>query len=270
MRDEQFKDAILRTDRPTGGPEWLKDKLKTLGGIQPDELGDMAELIFATAGSSFDRSYETAIKSINPETGNTFTEEEALDYAYGVMGKTVTGAFIVNRLIAGTTIDDMIQNFFPGADNKAIRESLEALQNHPVIKTAISAGGESFSEGSEEGIATFITTSELALIDDSINVAGETGQAVFFGTLLGPLVDVAMTAGFAIDDAASSIIASRNTEINSLLQTARSEIDAGGDLNSVASKLDSALGELGLADSTIKTSLLDSVDDTNYTTGAEI
>ena len=91
MQNEQFKDAILRTDRPTGGPEWLKDKLKTLGGIQPDELGDMAELIFATAGGSFDRSYETAIK---PLQGH-FTEEEALDYAYGVMGKTVTGAFLL-------------------------------------------------------------------------------------------------------------------------------------------------------------------------------
>ena len=260
--DERFRDAILRTDRPTGGPEWLKDKLKTLGGIQPDELGDMAELVFATAGESFDRSYETAVKS-------GMSEEEALDYAYGVMGKTVTGAFLVNRIAAGLTIDDMVENFFPGADNKKAREALEAIYNHPTIRTALSAGDEAVSEGLEEAVATAITTTELVLIDDSIDVAGEVGQNAFFGVLFGSLVDLSMTAGFAIDSAAGSVIAARNPEINSVLTTAREEIDAGTDLATVTRNMEETLNGMGLANVASQTDILDSVNDAAFTTGAE-
>ena len=260
--DERFRDAILRTDRPTGGPEWLKDKLKTLGGIQPDELGDVAELVFATAGGSFDRSYETAIKS-------GMSEEEALDYAYGVMGKTVTGAFLVNRIAAGLTIDDMVENFFPGADNKKAREALEAIYNHPTIRAALSAGGEGATEGLEEAVATAITTTELVLIDDSIDVAGEVGQNAFFGTLFGSLVDVSMTAGFAIDSAAASVIAARNPEINSVLTTAREEINAGTDLATVTRNMEETLNGIGLTNVASQTDILDSVNDAAFTTGAE-
>jgi len=267
--DERFRDAILGGDRSIGSPNWLKEKLKTYAGIQPDELGDVAELVFATAGESFDRSYETAIKAINPETGELFTEEEAKDYAYEVMGRTVTGVFIVNRIGAGLSLDEMVENLFPGADNPAVREALRALMEHPVIKTAISAGGEAGIEGAEELVGTFLTTSALSLIDDSIDVAGESGQAAALGTLLGGLVDASMTAGFAIDSAAAKVIASRNPEINSVLTTARKELDAGTDLATVTRNMEEALNGLGLADVASQTDILDSVNDAAFTTGVE-
>ena len=266
--NSEFKEFLTNpANRPDGAPTWLKDKLAILVG--KDELGDMAELIAGTAGEAYDRAYFLAIDSTNPATDKPYTEEEARDFAYGVMGRATTGAFIVNRFAAGVSIDDMVENFFPGADNKAIREVLTAIQNNPTVKTFLSLTGEGASEGGEGAIAAYSVASDLVVLDSTINVLGETGAAGALGTALGSLVDISMTGGFAIDNAASSVAAAFNTDINDVLTTARTELDAGANLADVTAKMEESFNGMGLADVPLQTDILNGVDDASYTTGLE-
>ena len=266
--DSEFKEFLTNpANRPDGAPTWLKDKLAILVG--KDELGDMAELIAGTAGEAYDRAYFLAIDSTNPATDKPYTEEEARDFAYGVMGRATTGAFIVNRFAAGVSIDDMVENFFPGADNKAIREVLTAIQNNPTVKTFLSLTGEGASEGGEGAIAAYSVASDLVVLDSTINVLGEAGAAGALGTALGSLVDISMTGGFAIDNAASSVAAAFNTDINDVLTTARTELDAGANLADVTAKMEESFNGMGLADVPLQTDILNGVDDASYTTGLE-
>ena len=266
--NSEFKEFLTHpANRPDGAPTWLKDKLAILVG--KDELGDMAELIAGTAGEAYDRAYFLARDSTNPATGDPYTEEEARDFAYGVMGRATTGAFIVNRFAAGVSIDDMVENFFPGADNKAIREVLTAIQNNPTVKTFLSLTGEGASEGGEGAIAAYSVASDLVVLDSTINVLGEAGAAGALGTALGSLVDISMTGGFAIDNAASNVAAAFNTDINDVLTTARTELDAGANLADVTANMEESFNGMGLADVPLQTDILNGVDDASYTTGLE-
>ena len=155
-------------------------------GLTAAATSDIAESYGGTASETYDRALTVALDSINPDTGQLFTQEEAKSYAMilAVQTGTVAALLTAASMGAGGMALERAVLGDKGVATGFLAQGIDELANRMAQGGTIMVR-EGVTEAIEEGLATLYRESHLQLIDPSINVAGEAAGAAFMGFLIG-------------------------------------------------------------------------------------
>ena len=225
----------------------LSTRMAAGTGLSAAAATDIAESYGGTAGETYDRALTVALDSINPATGQVYTQSEAEEYAMtlavqtGAVAATMTAATmgIGGMALEKALLGDRAATGFVGA---GIDELASRAANGATIMIK-----EGLTEGLEEGLATAFREGHLSQIDPDIDVAGEVAGAAFMGFLVGGPVSGGAYGVSQVGDAYSNFISAIDPDV-------RSAIENG---NTVAAN--NALDDLGVTDPVVRNNVLSQV-----------
>jgi phage host-nuclease inhibitor protein Gam len=227
----------------------LASQIGTRAGLTAAAASDIAESAGGAAANAFEDAYQTAIK-----TGKS--ESEATKIALDVAGRTA--------LIAGTTTAVTL-----GIGGQALEKVIlgnkgtgQLANVFDEIGNRIKTGGsivvkEGVTEGIEEGLQQGYLEGQLYQLDPTRDVAKNIATSTILGAIAGGGVAGGAYAGYSTGDVVSNLLSS-NPTISQTIGSATSAQD-----------LSNKLSSLGIDDNIIKTNLLNTKYDTDYTSSLE-
>ena len=225
----------------------LSTRMAAGTGLSAAAVTDIAESYGGTAGETYDRALTVALDSINPATGQVYTQSEAEEYAMtlavqtGAVAATMTAATmgIGGMALEKALLGDKAATGFVGA---GIDELASRAANGATIMVK-----EGLTEALEEGLATAFREGHLQQIDPDIDVSSEVAGAAFMGFLVGGPVSGGAYGVSQVGDAYSNFISAIDPDV-------RSAIENG---NTVAAN--NALDDLGVTDPVVRNNVLSQV-----------
>ena len=225
----------------------LSTRMAAGTGLSAAAVTDIAESYGGTAGETYDRALTVALDSINPATGQVYTQSEAEEYAMtlavqtGAVAATMTAATmgIGGMALEKALLGDKAATGFVGA---GIDELASRIANGGTIMIK-----EGLTEGLEEGLATAFREGHLSQINPDIDVADEVAGAAFMGFIVGGPVSGGAYGVSQVGDAYSNFISAIDPDV-------RSAIENG---NTVAAN--NALDDLGVTDPVVRNNVLSQV-----------
>ena len=221
-------------------------------------ITDITESYGGSASEAYDRALSVALDSTNPETGQLFTQEEAESYAMtlavqtGAVAATLTAATMG---IGGMALEKALlgdKGVATGFVASGIDELASRVANGGTIMIK-----EGLTEALEEGLATAYREGNLHQIDSSIDISSEVAGAAFMGFLVGGPVSGGAYGVSQVGDMYSNFVSAVDPDVRSAIES--------GDVAAA----NTALDNLGVTDSTIRTNILSQVQPENYVNQAE-
>jgi hypothetical protein len=226
-------------------------KMGTAVGMTASIATDIAESAGGAATSAYNEAYKTAIK-----VGKTPADADKIAMDIAQRQAFVAAATTAASMgIGGAALEKALL----GRTGTGLGDAMQALGDFAKTGTKITIK-ESVSEGGEEGITQAALEGQLYKLDKTRDVAKEITQAVAFGAIAGgPIAGGAYGAsrtGDVISNASQG-----NPRIANILETYK-----GDPLVVFAA---AALDKFGVTDNTIKSNLMNTIDNTNYTSSNE-
>ena len=234
-----------------GVGQQLATRIGGVAGMTAAISTDVIESAGGAAAGAFDEAYKLAIKNGKSEADAT---KIALDIAQksGIVSGLVTAA---SMGLGGGALEKAI---FNGKTSGAgFGTALDKLAEAAKTGTKITIK-EGVSEGGEEGITQAFLEGQLYKLDPNRDVAANITAAAAFGAIAGGPIAGTAYAGSQAGDVLSNAMMG-NPQIASVLETNKGNPAAA----------DAALAKLGITDNTIKSNLMNVVDDANYTSSQE-
>ena len=224
-------------------------KMGTAAGMTAAISTDIAESAGGAATSAYNETYKVAIKA-----GKTPAEADKIAMEVAQRQAFVAGATTaVSMGIGGAALEKAVL----GRTGTGLGDAMQALGDFAKTGTKI-AIKEGVSEGGEEGITQAALEGQLYKLDPTRDVAKEITQAVAFGTIAGgPIAGGAYGASRAGDVISNAI--QGNSVVADILETNKGNPAAA----------DAALAKFGITDNVVKSNLMNTIDNANYTSSAE-
>jgi hypothetical protein len=234
-----------------GVGQQLATRIGNVAGMTSAISTDVIESAGGAAAGAFDEAYKLAIKNGKSEADAT---KIALDIAQksGIVSGLVTAA---SMGLGGGALEKAIFN--GKVSGTGFGDALNKLGQAAKTGTQITIK-EGVSEAGEEGITQAFLEGQLYKLDPNRDVAANITAAAAFGAIAGGPIAGTAYAGSQAGDVLSNAMMG-NPQIASVLETNKGNPAAA----------DAALANLGITDNTIKSNLMNVVDDTNYTSSQE-
>lgn len=234
-----------------GVGQQLATRIGGVAGMTAAISTDVIESAGGAAAGAFDEAYKLAIKNGKTEAQAT---KIALDIAQksGIVSGLVTAA---SMGLGGGALEKAIFN--GKVSGTGFGDALTKLGDFAKTGGKITIK-EGLSEGGEEGITQAFLEGQLYKLDPTRDVAANITAAAAFGMIAGGPIAGTAYAGSQAGDVISNALQA-NPQIASILETNKGNPAAA----------DAALANLGITDNTIKSNLMNVVDDANYTSSQE-
>lgn len=229
----------------------LATRLGGVAGMTAAISTDVIESAGGAAAGAFDEAYKLSIKSGKTEAEST---KIALDVAQkaGIVSGLVTA---VSMGLGGGALEKAIFN--GKVSGTGFGDALTKLGEAAKAGTKITIK-EGLSEGGEEGITQAFLEGQLYKLDPNRDVAANITAAAAFGAIAGGPIAGTAYAGSQTGDVISNALQA-NPQIANILVSNKGNPAAA----------DAALANFGITDNTIKSNLMNVVDDANYTSSQE-
>ena len=224
-------------------------KMGTAAGMTAAIATDIAESAGGSASSAYDETYKTAIKmGKSPVDADKIAMEVAQRQAF-----IAAAATAVSMGIGGAALEKAVL----GRSGTGLGDAMQALGDFAKTGTKITIK-EGVAEAGEEGIVQAALEGQLYKLDPTRDVAKEITQAAAFGAIAGgPIAGGAYSASRAGD--VISNMTQGNAVIADILETNKGNPAAA----------DAALARFGITDNVVKSNLMNTIDNANYTSSAE-
>jgi biotin operon repressor len=224
-------------------------KMGTAAGMTAAIATDIAESAGGAAKGAYDEAYKAAIKVGKPPAeADKIAMEIAQRQAFVAAATTA-----VSMGIGGAALEKAVL----GRTGTGLGNAMQALGDFAKTGTKI-AIKEGVSEAGEEGITQAALEGQLYKIDPTRDVAKEITQAAAFGMIAGgPIAGGAYGASRTGDVISNAI--QGNSKVADILETNKGNPAAA----------DAALVKFGITDNVVKSNLMNTVDNANYTSSAE-
>ena len=234
-----------------GVGQQLATRIGSVSGMTAAISTDVIESAGGAAAGAFDEAYKLAIKNGKSEADAT---KIALDIAQksGIVSGLVTA---VSMGLGGGALEKAIFN--GKVSGTGFGDALTKLGDFAKTGSKITIK-EGLSEGGEEGVTQAFLEGQLYKLDPNRDVAANITAAAAFGMIAGGPIAGTAYAGSQAGDVISNALQA-NPQIASILETNKGNPAAA----------DAALANFGITDNTIKSNLMNVVDDANYTNSQE-
>jgi len=224
-------------------------KMGTAAGMTAAIATDIAESAGGAASSAYDETYKVALKAgKTPAEADKIAMEVAQRQAFVAAATTA-----VSMGIGGAALEKAVL----GRTGTGLGDAMQALGDFAKTGAKITIK-EGVSEAGEEGITQAALEGQLYKLDPTRDVAKEITQAAAFGAIAGgPIAGGAYSASRA-GDVISNMIQG-NAIVADILETNKGNPAAA----------DAALTKFGVTDNVIKSNLMNTIDNANYTSSAE-
>jgi hypothetical protein len=224
-------------------------RMGSAAGMTAGIMTDIAESAGGAASGAYDETYKVAIKAgKSPAEADKIAMEIAQRQAFIAAGTTA-----VSMGIGGAALEKALL----GRAGTGLGEALQSLGDFAKTGAKI-AIKEGFSEAGEEGVTQGALEAQLYKLDPTRDSAKEITQAAAFGFIAGgPIAGGAYGASRTGDVISNAI--QGNPQIANILETNKGNPAAAA----------AALTNFGVTDNTIKSNLMNTIDNANYTSSAE-
>ena len=224
-------------------------KMGTAAGMTASIATDIAESAGGAASGAYDEAYKTAIKvGKSPAEADKIAMEIAQRQAFVAAATTA-----VSMGIGGAALEKAVL----GRSGTGLGDALQSLGDFAKTGTKITIK-EGLSEGGEEGVTQAALEGQLYKLDKTRDVAKEITQAAAFGVIAGgPIAGGAYGASRTGDVISNAV--QGNPVIADILETNKGNPAAAA----------TALTNFGVTDNTIKSNLMNTIDNANYTSSSE-
>jgi hypothetical protein len=224
-------------------------KMGTAAGMTASIATDIAESAGGAASGAYDEAYKTAIKvGKSPAEADKIAMEIAQRQAFVAAATTA-----VSMGIGGAALEKAVL----GRSGTGLGDALQSLGDFAKTGTKITIK-EGLSEGGEEGVTQAALEGQLYKLDKTRDVAKEITQAAAFGVIAGgPIAGGAYGASRTGDVISNAV--QGNPVIADILETNKGNPAAAA----------TALANFGITDNTIKSNLMNTIDNANYTSSSE-
>ena len=224
-------------------------KMGTAAGMTASIATDIAESAGGAASGAYDEAYKTAIKvGKSPAEADKIAMEIAQRQAFVAAATTA-----VSMGIGGAALEKAVL----GRSGTGLGEAMQSLGDFAKTGSKI-AIKEGLSEGGEEGVTQAALEGQLYKLDKTRDVAKEITQAAAFGVIAGgPIAGGAYGASRTGDVISNAV--QGNPVIADILETNKGNPAAAA----------TALTNFGVTDNTIKSNLMNTIDNANYTSSNE-
>jgi hypothetical protein len=224
-------------------------KMGSAAGMTAGILTDITESAGGAASGAYDEAYKTAIKvGKSPAEADKIAMEIAQRQAFVAAATTA-----VSMGIGGAALEKAVL----GRAGTGLGDAMQSLGDFAKTGAKISIK-EGVSEGGEEGLTQAALEGQLYKLDKTRDVAKEITQAAAFGVIAGgPIAGGAYGASRTGDVISNAI--QGNPQIANILETNKSNPAAAA----------TALANFGVTDNTIKSNLMNTIDNANYTSSDE-
>jgi hypothetical protein len=229
--------------------EAVAAKMGSAAGMTSAIATNIAESAGGAATNAYNETYKVALKA-----GKTPAEADkiAMDVAQR-QAFIAGGVTAVSMGIGGAALEKAVL----GKSGTGLGDALQSLGDFAKTGTKI-AIKEGVSEGGEEGLTQAALEGQLYKLDPTRDVAKEITQAAAFGVIAGgPIAGGAYGASRTGD--VISNMTQGNSKIADILETNKGNPAAA----------DAALAKFGVTDNTIKSNLMNTIDNANYTSSDE-
>jgi hypothetical protein len=224
-------------------------KMGSAAGMTAGIMTDIAESAGGAASGAYDEAYRTAIK-----VGKSPTEADkiAMDIAQR-QAFVAAATTAVSMGIGGAALEKAVL----GRTGTGLGDAMQSLGDFAKTGSKI-AIKEGVSEGGEEGVTQAALEGQLYKLDKTRDVAKEITQAAAFGVIAGgPIAGGAYGASRTGDVISNAI--QGNPQIANILETNKGNPAAAS----------TALANYGITDNTIKSNLMNTIDNANYNSSDE-
>lgn len=229
----------------------LATRIGNVAGMTAAISTDVIESAGGAAAGAFDEAYKLAIR-------NGKTEAEATKIALDIAQKSGIVSGLVTAASMGLGGGALEKAVFNGkVSGTGFGDALTKLGEFAKTGTKITIK-EGLSEGGEEGITQAFLEGQLYKLDPNRDVAANITAAAAFGMIAGGPIAGTAYAGSQAGDVISNAMMG-NPQVANILETNKGNPAAA----------DTALANLGITDNTIKSNLMNVVDDANYTSSQE-
>lgn len=224
-------------------------KMGSAAGMTAGILTDITESAGGAASGAYDEAYKTAIKvGKSPAEADKIAMEIAQRQAFVAAATTA-----VSMGIGGAALEKAVL----GRAGTGLGDAMQSLGDFAKTGAKISIK-EGVSEGGEEGLTQAALEGQLYKLDKTRDVAKEITQAAAFGVIAGgPIAGGAYGASRTGDVISNAI--QGNPQIADILETNKGNPAAAA----------TALANFGVTDNTIKSNLMNTIDNANYTSSDE-
>lgn len=224
-------------------------KMGTAAGMTASIATDIAESAGGAASGAYDEAYKTAIKvGKSPAEADKIAMEIAQRQAFVAAATTA-----VSMGIGGAALEKAVL----GRSGTGLGDAMQSLGDFAKTGSKI-AIKEGLSEGGEEGVTQAALEGQLYKLDKTRDVAKEITQAAAFGVIAGgPIAGGAYGASRTGDVISNAV--QGNPVIADILETNKGNPAAAA----------TALTNFGVTDNTIKSNLMNTIDNANYTSSNE-
>jgi len=224
-------------------------RMGSTAGMTAGIMTDIVESAGGAATGAYDEAYKTAIKvGKSPADADKIAMEIAQRQAFVAAATTA-----VSMGLGGAALEKALL----GRSGTGLGDALQTLGDFAKTGTKI-AIKEGTSEAGEEGITQAALEGQLYKLDQTRDVAKEITQAAAFGFIAGGPIAGGAYAASRTGDVISNAVQG-NPQIANILETNKGNPAAAA----------TALANFGVTDNTIKSNLMNTIDNANYTSSAE-
>jgi hypothetical protein len=224
-------------------------KMGSTAGMTAGIMTDIVESAGGAATGAYDEAYKTAIKvGKSPADADKIAMEIAQRQAFVAAATTA-----VSMGLGGAALEKALL----GRSGTGLGDALQTLGDFAKTGTKI-AIKEGTSEAGEEGITQAALEGQLYKLDKTRDVAKEITQAAAFGFIAGGPIAGGAYAASRTGDVISNAVQG-NPQIANILETNKGNPAAAA----------TALANFGVTDNTIKSNLMNTIDNANYTSSDE-
>jgi hypothetical protein len=224
-------------------------RMGSAAGMTAGIMTDIAESAGGAASGAYDETYKVAIKAgKSPAEADKIAMEIAQRQAFIAAGTTA-----VSMGIGGAALEKALL----GRAGTGLGEALQSLGDFAKTGSKI-AIKEGFSEAGEEGVTQGALEAQLYKLDPTRDSAKEITQAAAFGFIAGGPIAGGAYAASRTGDVISNMTQG-NPVVANILETNKGNPAAAA----------TALANFGITDNTIKSNLMNTIDNANYTSSSE-
>ena len=224
-------------------------RMGSTAGMTAGIMTDIVESAGGAATGAYDEAYKTAIKvGKSPADADKIAMEIAQRQAFVAAATTA-----VSMGLGGAALEKALL----GRTGTGLGEAMQSLGDFAKTGTKI-AIKEGTSEAGEEGITQAALEGQLYKLDKTRDVAKEITQAAAFGFIAGGPIAGGAYAASRTGDVISNAVQG-NPQIANILETNKGNPAAAA----------TALANFGVTDNTIKSNLMNTIDNANYTSSDE-
>jgi hypothetical protein len=224
-------------------------RMGSTAGMTAGIMTDIVESAGGAATGAYNEAYKTAIKvGKSPADADKIAMEIAQRQAFVAAATTA-----VSMGLGGAALEKALL----GRSGTGLGDALQTLGDFAKTGTKI-AIKEGTSEAGEEGITQAALEGQLYKLDQTRDVAKEITQAAAFGFIAGGPIAGGAYAASRTGDVISNAVQG-NPQIANILETNKGNPAAAA----------TALANFGVTDNTIKSNLMNTIDNANYTSSDE-